>query len=396
MERFYSAPAQAIKIVDTTLRDGEQTAGVVFSNQEKLDIARMLDDIGVHQIEAGIPEMGGGEQASIEKMAHMGLQASVLGWCRAVRSSVDAALACGVDAVAISISTSDIHIEHKLNKTRQWVIDAMTKCVAHAKEQGIRHISVNAEDASRSDMDYLVEFGLAAKQAGADRLRFCDTVGIMEPFATCERVGELIKRSGLPVEMHTHNDFGLATANALAGIRGGATFVNTTVNGLGERAGNAALEEVVMALKHLHQIEMAVDMGKLRPLSELVARASARDIPIWKAIVGANVFAAESGIHADGILKNPMTYEAFSPEEVGLQRQILIGKHSGTHSVRNKFSEYGIVLSDQVAAIVLERVREWAVERKRALFDKELMQIYEEVMGARRTEADEKEAGSRE
>ena len=387
MDRFYSAPAQAIKIDDTTLRDGEQTAGVVFSNQEKLDIARMLDEIGVHQIEAGIPEMGGGEQASIEKIANMGLQASVLGWCRAVRSSVEAALACGVDAVAISISTSDIHIEHKLGKTREWVLNAMTENVAYAKEQGVRHISVNAEDASRSDMEYLVEFGLAAKAAGADRLRYCDTVGIMEPFAICEQVRELIRRAGLPIEMHTHNDFGLATANALAGIRAGATFVNTTVNGLGERAGNAALEEVAMALKHLHKIEMPVDMAKLRRLSELVAKASARDIPIWKAIVGANVFAAESGIHADGILKNPMTYEPFPPEEVGLQRQILIGKHSGTHSIRNKFSEYGITLSDDVAALVLERVRAWAVERKRALFDKELMQIYEEVMGARRDQA---------
>jgi len=186
--------------------------------------------------------------------------------------------------------------------------------------------------------------------------------------------------------MHTHNDFGLATANALAGIRAGATIVNTTVNGLGERAGNAALEEVTMALRHLHKLELAVETPKLRRLSELVARASARDIPIWKAIVGANVFAVESGIHADGILKNPMTYEAFSPEEVGLQRQILIGKHSGTASIKNKYAEYGITLSDDVAALVLERVRQWAIERKRTLFDKELMQIYEDVMGARRDE----------
>jgi homocitrate synthase NifV len=260
----------------------------------------------------------------------------------------------------------------------------MTQNVAYAKERGIRHISVNAEDASRSDMEYLVQFGLAAKEAGADRLRYCDTVGIMEPFSTYEKVKELIERVQLPIEMHTHDDFGLATANALAGIRAGATIVNTTVNGLGERAGNAALEEVTMALRHLHKLELAVETTKLRRLSELVAKASARDIPIWKAIVGANVFAAESGIHADGILKNPMTYEAFAPEEVGLARQILIGKHSGTHAVKNKFSEYGITLSDDLAALVLERIRQYSVERKRSLFDKELMQIYEEVMGAPR------------
>lgn len=382
MERFYTTPADAIKIVDTTLRDGEQTAGVVFSNPEKLDIARMLDEVGVHQIESGIPEMGGDEQETIGKIARMGLQASVLGWCRAVRASVDASLACGVDAVAISISTSDIHIEHKLGKSRQWVLDHMTDAVSYAKEQGLRHVSVNAEDASRSDMGFLVEFGKAAKQAGGDRLRFCDTVGIMEPFVLCDRIKELIAGSGMPVEMHTHNDFGLATANALAGIRAGATFVNTTVNGLGERAGNAALEEVVMALKHLCSLELPVKTDEFRHLSELVARASARDIPIWKAIVGANVFAAESGIHADGLLKNPMNYEAFSPDEVGLERQILIGKHSGGHAIKNKFAEYGIALSDDMVAMVLQRVRSRAIELKRNLFDKELMRIFEDIFGS--------------
>ena len=384
MDRFYDSRPDQIKIVDTTLRDGEQTAGVVFSNQEKTDIALMLDDIGVHQIEAGIPAMGGDEKRVISDLAARGLKASILAWSRAVKSDIDASLECGVDALAISISTSDIHIEHKLQKDRQWVLDKMAESTRYAKEKGIRHVSVNAEDSSRSSMEFLVTFAKIAKEAGADRLRYCDTVGIMEPFAVHDQVKVLTSAVGIPVEMHTHNDFGMAVANALAGIRAGATFVDTTVNGLGERAGNAALEEVVMALKHLLKIAPGVDTTKLRRLSELVARASARDIPIWKAIVGMNVFAAESGIHADGLLKNPITYEAFSPDEVGLERQILIGKHSGAHAIKNKFDrEFGITLSDDLAALVLERIRRKAVEAKRALFDKELMMIYEEVTGTK-------------
>ncbi|WP_176235649.1 homocitrate synthase [Candidatus Hakubella thermalkaliphila] len=366
-----------IKIDDTTLRDGEQTAGVVFANNEKKRIARLLDEIGVHQIEVGIPAMGGDEKKTISDIVKMGLRSSILAWNRAVTSDIQHSLDCGVDAVAISISASDIHIEHKLRKDRQWVLESIKRSVDFAKEHNL-YVSVNAEDASRADLEFLEEFALVAKEHGADRLRFCDTLGILDPFRTYQIVRYLKERVNIDIEMHTHNDFGMATANALAGAKAGASYINTTVVGLGERAGNAALEEVVMAMKHIGRLDLGIKTEKLRELSEYVAQASGRTIPVWKAIVGVNVFAHESGIHADGVLKNPLNYEAFSPEEVGLQRQLVIGKYSGKASILAKFREYGIELSEEEAEVILRHVRATAIQLKRALFDKELVYIYED------------------
>jgi len=368
-----------VTIVDTTLRDGEQTAGVVFANKEKKRIAKLLDELGVHQIEAGIPVMGGDEKEVIKKIVESGLRANIMGWNRAVISDIKHSLECGVDAVAISISTSDIHIKHKLNSTREEILEKMIKATEFAKEHGV-YVSVNAEDASRTDIDFLIKFAKAAKGAGADRLRFCDTVGILTPFTTYEKVKRIIDEVDIDVEMHMHNDFGLATANTLAGLKAGATHAGVTVLGLGERAGNAALEEVVMALKYLEGIDLKFKTELFREISEYVARAAGRQLPSWKAIVGTNMFAHESGIHADGVLKNPLAYEAFSPEEVGLERQIVIGKHSGTKALRAKFAEYGIELSDEVAQGLLEKVRAAAVDLKRSLFDKELVYIYEDYI----------------
>ena len=366
-----------IYIDDTTLRDGEQTAGVVFANPEKIQIAKLLAEIGVHQIEAGIPAMGGDEKEAIRAIVELGLPCSILGWNRAVVSDVQHSLDCGVDAVAISISSSDIHIRNKLRKSREWVLDAVKRSVDFARDHGL-YVSVNAEDASRSDPEFLVMFARVAKERGADRLRYCDTVGMMDPFGTYEQVKMLIDEVGLPIEMHTHNDFGMATANALAGIRAGATYVNTTVNGLGERAGNAALEEVVMALKYLDGQDVGIDTTRLRELAEYVSQASGRFLPTWKAIVGDQIFTHESGIHADGVLKDPRNYEAFPPEAVGLTRQLIIGKHSGSAALLHKFHEFGIELTRQEAADILGLARSMSVELKRPLFDKELMYIYQD------------------
>ncbi|AFK85067.1 homocitrate synthase [Thermoanaerobacterium saccharolyticum] len=364
-------------LVDTTLRDGEQTAGVVFANSEKIRIAKMLDEIGVHQLEVGIPTMGGDEKETIAKIAKLGLNASIMAWNRAVVNDVKESLECGVDAVAISISTSDIHIEHKLRTSRQWVLDHMTSAVEFAKKDGV-YVSVNAEDASRTDMDFLIEFARCAKQAGADRLRFCDTVGILDPFKTYDIIKKIKEAIDIDIEMHTHNDFGMATANALAGFKAGANFIGVTVNGLGERAGNAALEEVVMALKHVYKYDINIDTKRFREISEYVSTASGRQLPSWKAIVGTNVFAHESGIHVDGALKDPHTYEIFDPDEVGLERQIVIGKHSGTAALINKFKEYGRVLPEEEAKELLPYVRSLSIQLKRPLFDKELIYLYEE------------------
>ncbi|MBU5489014.1 homocitrate synthase [Clostridium sp. MSJ-8] len=367
-----------IFIVDTTLRDGEQTAGVVFSNPEKIAIAEMLSDLGVDQLEVGIPTMGGDEKEAIKTIVKRNLKSSIMAWNRAVISDIEQSIDCGVDAVAISISVSDIHIINKLKTSREWVLDHMVKAVEFAKKNGL-YVSVNGEDASRADKEFLIEFINAAKQAGADRFRYCDTVGVEEPFKLEEDIKYIYDKTKFDIEMHTHNDFGMATANAIAGLRGGANYVGVTVNGLGERAGNAALEEVVMALKYVYKMQTDMDTKKFRPICEYVSKASGRELPIWKAIVGSNMFAHESGIHADGAIKNPKNYEAFDPSAVGLERQIVIGKHSGRAAIINKFKEYNVELTDEEANLMLEEVRKVAVQLKRSLFDKELVQIYKRI-----------------
>lgn len=367
-----------VHIVDTTLRDGEQTAGVVFANQEKIQIAKYLDKIGVAQIEAGIPVMGGSEKDCIKAIVGLGLNASIMAWNRAVIADIKESIDCGVDAVAISISTSDIHIEHKLQTTRENVLKMMSDAVKFAKDNGL-YVSVNAEDASRSNAEFLTEFALTAKHSGANRLRFCDTVGILTPLATFRYIRTLIDAVGLDIEMHTHNDFGMATANALSGVYAGATHVGVTVNGLGERAGNACLQEVIMGLRHLMNVNVSSNTPMFREVAEYVAQASGRILPVSKPIVGSNIFAHESGIHGDGVLKNPLTYEVFAPEEVGLERQIVIGKHSGSAAIISKFhKEYGLNLGNEEAHILLPMVRDMSIRLKRSLFDKELMYLYEE------------------
>lgn len=367
-----------IRIVDTTLRDGEQTAGVVFSNEEKIKIAEMLSDLGVDQLEVGIPTMGGDEKQAIKDIVKKNLKSSIMAWNRAVISDIEQSIDCNVDAVAISISVSDIHIQNKLRTSRKWVLDHMVKSVEYAKKNGL-YISVNGEDASRADNDFLITFIKAAKEAGADRFRYCDTVGVMEPFRLYDQIKYLYDNTKFDIEMHTHNDFGMATANAIAGIKGGASHVGVTVNGLGERAGNAALEEVLMALKFVYDYDVDAKTKMFRPISEFVSKASGRQLPIWKAIVGTNMFAHESGIHADGAIKNPKNYEAFDPSVVGLERQIVIGKHSGRAAIINKFNEYNITLSNEEANQILEKVRETSVRLKRSLFDKELAKLYKEI-----------------
>lgn len=368
-----------VKLDDTTLRDGEQTAGVVFTNVEKIAIARMLDEVGIDQIEAGIPVMGGDEAETITEIAHMGLKASILGWNRANVADIQTSLDCGVDAVAISLATSDIHIKTKLQKDRAWVLDSIREATAFAKSAGV-YVSVNAEDASRTELKFLIEYAKAAKEEGADRIRFCDTIGVMEPFRCYSIVKHLIEETGLEVEMHTHNDFGMAVANAIAGIHAGATWVNVTIGGLGERAGNAAYEEVVMALKYLEGLDLDVDTKRFHEITDFTMRAAGRTIPAWKPIVGSNMFAHESGIHADGVIKNPKTYEVFSPDEVGLERQIVVGKHSGSKTIEMKLSEYGITVSREDAAAILPSVRAKSVLMNRSLFDKELVALYHSYM----------------
>jgi homocitrate synthase NifV len=363
-----------IKINDSTLRDGEQTPGVVFTIEEKLEIARLLDDIGVHQIEAGTPAMSPHETRAVHLIAKQGLKASVMGWARAVKEDIEAVIKTDADAVAICIATSDIHLKHKLKMSREEVVERAVSMVEYAKAHGL-YVSLNAEDATRTDFSFLKEFALRGKEAGADRFRICDTVGVLIPAASLYLTARFLEEVNMPVEIHAHDDYGLAVANALAACEAGAEYVSTTVNSLGERAGNSSLESVIMSLVKLYQLPNSFKISKLTEISRFVEKASGIPVPVNKSIVGGHMFTHESGIHVDGILKFSYTYESFLPDEIGASRRIVVGKHSGKHAVWDKLREMGIEVDKKQLMEIVDAVKTNAEEKKRSLTDEELRAI---------------------
>ncbi|MBU4189552.1 MAG: homocitrate synthase family protein [Candidatus Thermoplasmatota archaeon] len=329
-----------IIVYDTTLRDGEQMPSVAFSMEQKIKIAQALNDIGVKEIDAGFPAVGENERNFVKKISSLGLDAKILVLTRLFREDVDFALDCDADAVLLFIAASDVHLKHKLELKKDEIKNRVSDVVGYAKSHDLM-TSFSTEDTTRTDLDFLTELYKLAVDAGADRIGITDTVGCINP----EGMGFLVKKiktGNIPLSVHCHNDFGLSVANAIAGVKAGADIVATTVNGIGERAGNVSLEEFAVAMKVLYNIDVNIDLTGLTKLSRIVSKFSKNRIPKNKPVVGRNAFTHESGIHVSGVLKNPATYESFPPWLVGGRRRFVLGKHSGKSVVEYKLKNAGV------------------------------------------------------
>jgi isopropylmalate/citramalate/homocitrate synthase-like protein len=359
-------PSSRIFFWDETLRDGEQMPGVFFTLNEKMEIAKLLDEVGVHIVDAGMPVISKMECEAVKALAREGLKAKVMGVARLIQKDVDACLDAEVDEISVVSVCSNLHLKYKLKKSKEEVLELAVKYVEYARDHGL-FVNFVTEDTVRADLDFVRKLYNAAIDAGAGRAVLCDTVGVVTPAAMrwwIEEVKKGLKKVQLSI--HCHNDFGMAVANELAALECGVEVPQTTVNGIGERAGNAPLEELVMALESIYDYRCGLKLEKLYELSRLVEELSGFPLSANKPVVGCNAFSHEAGIHVDGLLKHALTYEPMQPEMLGRKRKIVLGKHTGTASIRHRLDRAGIKLPEEKLLEITTKVKNLAETREKS------------------------------
>uniref|UniRef100_A0A7C3EX71 Homoaconitate hydratase n=1 Tax=Candidatus Methanomethylicus mesodigestus TaxID=1867258 RepID=A0A7C3EX71_9CREN len=358
---FIEQEQRKIKIYDTTLRDGEQTPGVKFTKEQKVIIASKLDALGVNSIEAGFPVISQYDEQAVKAVASARLNADIICLCRAKQKDIDAALRSDVDGVIIFLAVSDLHLKYKLHTDLHNSIQMATSAIDYAKSHGL-FVQLSAEDATRTSIENLVSLFAAAKDHKADRVGIADTTGCIRPKGMKILIEKMRKAFDIEISVHCHDDFGLAVANSLAAYEAGVDAISVSVNGLGERCGNASLEEVVMSLYALYGVDLGFKTEMIKDISETVSKFSGVPIPINKAIVGANAFRHESGIHVAAVMKCPFTYESYDPQIVGQKRLLTFGRHSGSEGVREKLRACGIQVNDEELAEIVKALKTLPVE----------------------------------
>jgi 2-isopropylmalate synthase len=370
---------KCIRIFDTTLRDGEQTPGVSLTADDKIEIARQLSQLGVDVIEAGFPSSSDGEKKVVRDIAKANLTPEICALSRATKGDIDAAIDCDVDLIHVFIPTSPVQMKYAVNLTPEQVLFAAVDSIEYVKKHGVK-CEFSPMDATRSEMPFLKQVCKAAQEAGMDSLNVPDTVGIMIPKTTIKLIEELKTVVNVPISIHCHDDFGMAVANSLAAVEAGAVQVHVAVNGLGERAGNASLEEVVMALHMLYKYQTGVNTRLLYGTSRMVSALTGISVQANKAIVGENAFAHESGIHTRGVIEKPLTFEPIKPELVGRKRKLVAGKLAGTRGIKAELEEIGINPSEEQLKEIVQRVKDLGNKGK-MVTDADLLALTSAVMG---------------
>lgn len=367
-----------ISLVDNSLRDGEQSPGVVFNRQDKISLAFLLAEAGIRHIEAGSPAICAEEKETLKELARLNLPATLYSWNRAVKKEVDLSLDCGINHIILSVPVSDQMIQNKLQKERQWVADSFCGVVDYAHKNGAE-VVCGLEDSSRADRRFLGDFCRRLEGLGVSRIRLSDTLGILTPDKAADLIGGVRKAVGSPLEFHGHNNFGLALANSLSAQQAGAEFIDVSVLGIGDGSGLAALEEFVGAAEQLLGIETGIDMNSLKLLADSFLEVLGVEAWPWKPVLGKNNYIHESGIHVDGILKDAGNYEMISPDVFGIIRKIVLGKHSGKKSLQYCAQNLGLNLSGIDLEEFLGQVKKVAIDKKSILSAEEVKRIYQDL-----------------